>query len=96
MRTPRWLAALPVAALLSAGCVTVDRPLVEVRQEPEPVDSRRIPVTRTHEEARGELTRAYSRIQQLERDNAALQRDRERYKRERDECRDRLKRYEDD
>jgi hypothetical protein len=66
-----------------------------MRSEPEPVDTRRIPPTGSHEEARAELSKAYAQIQHLERRNAELDRERQRYKRERDECKDRLERYED-
>jgi len=84
--------------LCLCGCVNVKAPeSVDLRVgDSEPVDSSAIPETHSHEEARAELRRAYGRIQHLERENAALERKAARYKSERDECKDRLEKYEDD
>jgi predicted nucleic acid-binding Zn-ribbon protein len=84
--------------LLCAGCVQAPKSIdVQVgNSRPEPVDSSRVPNPRTLEEARAELRKAYANIQWLEDEVADLEQDKARYKRERDECEDRLERYEDD
>lgn len=96
MKAPRLAVLVAAAGCWCGACVSVERPLVEFQQEPEPVDSRRIPPTSTHAEARAELEKAYGYIQGLERKNADLERDKQKYKRERDDARSRLKKYEDD
>jgi len=87
------------ALLLSlGGCVTApERIEVSVGEgrRPPPVDSSHVPATTSHEEARQELAKAYENIRYLEQENRRLQDKAERYKRERDECRKRLDRYED-
>jgi predicted RNase H-like nuclease (RuvC/YqgF family) len=73
---------LPLVAglfLLSAhaGCLNVQAPervYVGGGPQPEKVDSSRVPETRTHEEARAELTKAYRQIQYLEHENQRLTR----------------------
>ena len=83
-----------------AGCVSVKAPeRITVgggRSRPEPVDSDRVPHPDTLDEAQRELNRAYANLQYLERENARLGDKAAKYKRERDDCRDRLERYEDD
>ena len=100
MSTRGWV-LLAVGGLLwvTTGCVSVKAPErinVGGSSRPEPVDSSRVPNPRTMEEARAELRKAYSNIQWLEDEVADLEKDKARYKRERDECEDRLERYEDD
>jgi len=84
--------------MLVSGCVQIKAPeRINIGTEPPPpVDSRRIPPTTTHEEARAELEKAYQNIQYLEQQNARLRNKADEYKRERDECRKRLKKFEDD
>jgi hypothetical protein len=87
--------------LFCGGCVSVKAPeRIEVdaggHSRPERVDSSRVPNPHTLEEARAELNKAYSNIQWLEDRVANLEKDKAKYKRERDECRDRLEKYEDD
>lgn len=92
-----WLAVSVLLGELS-GCVSVKAPeRIDIgREPPPPVDSSRLPPTATHEECRGELEKAYQNIQYLERENARLDRKCQEYKRERDEYKKRLKRYEGD
>ncbi len=98
VRTSLLLVALAGLISLSAGCLNVRLPeRVEVgNAQPEPVDSSRIPNTSTHAEARAELRKAYENIQYLEHENQRLQEKAAKYKRERDEYKDRLKKYEHD
>ena len=72
--------------LLAGGCVSVRAPeRIDIgSSRPEPVDSRRVPYTATHEEARRELEKAYQNIAYLERENERLARRAQQYKRERD------------
>jgi hypothetical protein len=92
-----------VLGLLSVtGCVNVTPPDVYIKADAQPppdIDSSKVPETRTHEEARQELVKAYSYIRYLERKLARADEDRDRYKRERDEYKDKYKhlkdRYED-
>ena len=100
MSTRGWV-LLAVGGLLwvTTGCVSVKAPeRIDVggSSRPEPVDSGRVPNPRTLEEARAELRKAYANIQWLEDEVADLEKDKAKYKRERDECEDRLERYEDD
>ena len=81
------------------GCVSVKAPReinLGASGKPDPVDSRRIPQTASHEQARHELRKAYAFIQWLEKKNAKLEDDKAECKRERDKYKDRLERYEDD
>ena len=81
-----------------AGCVNVKAPeKIEVGGgRAERVDSTRIPDTASHEEARQELRKAYAYIRDLEHDRERLEAKANKYKHERDEYKDRLKKYEDD
>lgn len=84
---------------LAAGCVNVKAPeRIDLggSRRPEPVDSSRVPPTASHEQARAELARAYENIRYLEQENRRLSEKAAEYKRERDQCRDRLERYEKD
>ena len=98
MRT-RWLVLLAAGMLSGAvGCINVQTPR-EINvgtSRPEPVDSSRVPHPQTLAEAQTELDRAYANLQYLERRNAELDNKASKYKRERDACRDRLDKYEDD
>ena len=92
-----WVIAGLLAAL--AGCVNVKAPeriVIGGDDRPPPVDSGRVPQTATHAEAQRELEQAYANVQYLERENVRLREKAEEYKRERDEARKRLKRYEQD
>ena len=64
--------------LTIAGCFSVKAPdqinIGGGPSRPEPVDSRRIPPTTSHEHARQELAKAYQNIQYLERENDKLRR----------------------
>ena len=86
----RALATVGLTLLCGAGCINLKAPeRIDIGgRNAEPVDSSRVPPTANHDEARRELTRAYQRIQQLERDNERLDRKAADYKRERDECRE--------
>ena len=96
--TRRWF-MLAAAGLLcvSMGCVSVKAPeKIQVgSSRPEPVDTSRLPDTATHQECRQELYQAYQNIHYLEGENRRLEEKAAKYKRERDECEDRLERYED-
>jgi len=99
MRAGLGMAVAAVALAALAGCISVKAPerIVVGGGEPPPtVDSSRVPPTATHEEARRELEKAYADIRYLERENARLAQKADEYKRERDDCRKRLKRYEKD
>jgi predicted RNase H-like nuclease (RuvC/YqgF family) len=102
MSTRRWF-LLTAGCLLcvATGCFSARAPeRIDVRvgngSRPEPVDSARVPDPQTLEQARAELRKAYAHIQWLERRVAKLEEDKQEYKRERDKCKDRLERYEDD
>ncbi len=91
------LTAATAVLLLAGGCINVKAPeKISIGSEPPPpVDSSRIPETTTHEEARAELVKAYQNIQYLERENSRLHAKADEYKHERDDCRKRLKKFED-
>ena len=99
MRTA-WCFVLGVGLLVAcAGCFkSPDRIEVNVAnpRRPPPVDTARVPQPGTIEEAQVELDKAYQNIEALERDNAKLNDKADKYKRERDDCRDRLKKFEKD
>ena len=101
MGTRSWV-LLAVGGLLwaTAGCVSVKAPeRIEVgggSRRPEPVDSSRVPDPRTLEEARRELRKAYANVRWLEDEVADLEKGKAKAKRERDDCEDRLEKYEDD
>lgn len=90
----RWVATRVGAAFLCgvivvmlAGCFSVKAPeqinIGGGSSRPEPVDSRRIPPTTSHEHARQELAKAYQNIQYLERENEKLRRKIDEMKRDR-------------
>jgi hypothetical protein len=85
MRKSGWTVA--AGAIIATGCLSINKPLLEVSGGSEPVDSKRVPATSSHEEARAELKKAYAHIESLERKNADLSADRDKLKRERDDCR---------
>ena len=99
MRARLWLGLVAAGLLGSAtGCVSIRAPeKIEIGDSrPEPVDSSRVPNPATLEEARGELHKAYENIQYLERDNQRQRDKADKYKRERVQYKDRLKKYEHD
>ncbi len=99
MRTVLALAVAAVALGGACGCISVKAPeRIEIggSDRPAPVDSNRVPPTATHEEARAELEKAYANLRYMEQENARLERKAAEYKRERDEARKRLERYEND
>ena len=99
MRGRWWMLSATSLLLGLVGCVSVTAPeriTVGGGSRAEPVDSSRVPDTNSHEEARAELGKAYRYIRDLERQNAHVDRKAKKYKRERDECEDRLEKYEDD
>ena len=59
------------------------------------VDSSRVPATRTHEEARAELVKAYDQIRYLEHENDSLRRKYEDAKADKEEYKRKYKRLED-
>ncbi|MEW6250829.1 MAG: hypothetical protein AB1716_09285 [Planctomycetota bacterium] len=98
------LASASALAALS-GCVkapekiVIPERMVDIRMDDgrsEPVDAAPPPPTASDQGAQVELERAYKRIEQLERENARLERKAAEYKRERDEARDRLERIEEE
>ncbi len=93
-----WCLVLGTGLLVAvAGCVKApDRVEVNVGSphRPAPVDASRVPQPGTLEEAQAELNKAYENLQALERDNAKLKEKADKLKRERDDCRDRLKKFE--
>ena len=80
---------------MAAGCANVQLPR-EINlgsgSSQEKFDTTDIPVTKTHEEARVELRRAYHRIGQLERDKRRLDRRNQEYKDKYERCKEK---YED-
>ncbi len=91
---------LPIVGLLVplVGCVQVETPReINIGSSPGAGSrgDRRPPKTSSHAEAREELHKAYDYISRLEDENRRLERKADRYERERDDCRDRLERYED-
>ncbi len=94
-----WWCLLVAGVLVGvAGCVKAPGN-IEVNVgggRPPPVDASRVPEPQTLEAARAELAKAYENIQYLERENGRLSEKNEKLKRERDDCRHRLKKYEED
>jgi hypothetical protein len=93
-----WCFALGAGVLVAvAGCVKAPE-RVEVNvggpHRPAPVDTSRVPQPTTLEEAQAELNKAYQDIQALQDDNARLGEKSDKLKRERDDCRHRLKKFE--
>jgi hypothetical protein len=94
----KFIAGLGAVALLGvAGCFspTVNVPSppdVYVSRSPR-VDSSRVPKTRTHEECRAELERAYGYIVTLERRNQRLENDKANLKAEVKRLKSQLKAY---
>lgn len=88
----RFSGALVVVCVLGSapGCVSVRAPeRINIgSNRPEPVDSRRIPPTSSHEQARQELNKAYANIQHLESENQRLERKAAEYRQERDDCKE--------
>lgn len=92
--TPRsWaqicsLVALGLGMTGLTGCFSVKAPeqinIGSGSSRPEPVDSRRVPPTTSHEHARQELAKAYQNIQYLERENDKLRRKIDEMKRKND------------
>lgn len=82
------LVVFNLALIGLTGCFSVKAPdqinIGSGSSRPEPVDSRRIPPTTSHEHARQELAKAYQNIQYLERENEKLRRKIDEMKRDRD------------
>lgn len=85
-----------------AGCVNVQVPEIPESYGGRPaprVDSSRVPKTRTHDECRVELNRAYEYIGSLERRNQRLENDKDKLKAEVKQLKNQLKasgkRYDD-
>ncbi len=99
----RSLALLSAAALLVvgasfAGCVNVKAPeQINVGSRPgrQPIDTRHVPPTRSHQEARQKLAEAYDRISYLQAKNEDLEEDKRDLKKERDEYKRKYKREKD-
>jgi peptidoglycan hydrolase CwlO-like protein len=93
-----WCFVLGTGLLVAAsGCVKApDRIEVTVGspRRPAPVDTSHVPQPTTLEEAQAELNKAYQDIQALQDDNARLNEKADKLKRERDDCRHKLKKYE--
>ena len=97
MRACGLVLLVAAGLLLAPGCVTApERIEVNVGSRPAPVDSSRVPHPATLEEAQGELDKAYSNLQYLERENGRLKEKADKYKHERDDYKKRLKQYEKD
>lgn len=87
-----------VGIVASVGCVSLEAPeQINVNQSPgrAPIDTSRVPPTRSHEEARHRLAEAYQRIDYLEAKVRDLDHDKEKLKRELDEYEDRYDRLKD-
>jgi hypothetical protein len=97
-KTCLLLAAGAALTLTTFGCVNVKAPeRIDIGGgRPEPVDTSRVPPITTVEQGRAELARAYQNIQYLEQENRHLKDKADNYKRERDNCRKRLEKYEKD
>ena len=82
MATQRILLGVAVLGLV-AGCLNVRTPDVRINTGPrhEPMDARDVPETRSHEEARGELAKAYHEIRYLQDRLRDIEKDRDKYKR---------------
>jgi hypothetical protein len=94
-----WLGVAAGVLLAAVGCVKAPENIsvnVGGDNRPPPVDSRRVPQTATLDDCRAELVKAYQNIQYLEDENAKLKKKADDYKRERDDCRKRLKKHEGD
>ncbi len=81
-----------------AGCVSVKAPEdINIGSRPgrEPIDTSRVPPTRSHEEARQKLAGAYERIDYLEAKIRDLEDDKEELKKKRDEYKRKYKRLKD-
>jgi hypothetical protein len=94
-----WLGVAAGVLLAAVGCVKApDNISVNVGGDnrPAPVDSSRVPQTPTLDDCRAELVKAYQNIQYLEGQNEKLKKKADDYKRERDDCRKRLKKHEAD
>lgn len=104
MQGARWLILFVTAAILAAGigltgCVNVKAPdevNIGSSRGRQPIDTTRLPATRSHEEARQRLAEAYERIdyledrvRDLEDDKRELKDDREEYKRKYKRLKDR-------
>lgn len=86
-------ALLFVTTSLFTGCLNVKAPeQINVGTHPQRVDSSRVPPTRSHEEARQLLARAYERNRYLEAKASELKRDNKKLKQERDEYKRRYER----
>ena len=83
MATQRLLLGVAVLGLV-AGCLNVRTPDVRINTGPrhEPIDARDVPETRSHEEARHELAKAYQEIRYLQDQVRDIEKDRDKYKRE--------------
>ena len=105
MQGARWLILFVTAVVLAAGigltgCVNVEAPDVDAPDEVnigsprgrQPIDTSRLPATRSHEEARQRLAEAYERIDYLEDKVRDLEDDKRELKDERDEYKHKYKR----
>ncbi len=91
MKTSLLTVCVCLLTALAAGCFSAKAPdniYIGGRSRSPDVDSSTIPRTRTHEEARSELTKAYGRIRYLERKL-------ERCEEKRDECDEKYERLAD-
>lgn len=99
MRASAWLVLVAAGLMwVVAGCVKApERIEVNVGHDrPAPVDSSRIPETSSYDDCRAELVKAYQNLQYQERENARLEEKAAKYKKERDEYKKQLKKYEHD
>ncbi len=91
MRTSLLTIGVCLAAAITAGCLSVRAPEnIQIGSGPRSadVDSSTIPQTRTHEQAKAELVKAYQQIRYLEHQN-------DRCKDKLEDARERAEEYED-
>ncbi len=103
MPKARLLLVLAVAACFAvgiglAGCVNIDTPdqiNVGSSSGRRPIDSSRVPPTKSHEEARQKIAQSYERIRYLEAKVRDLEKDKDELKDKRDEYKRKYKREKD-
>lgn len=93
------IAALLLVLAAVCACVNVKAPeRIEIGGGPQPenIDSAHAPAPRNLDEARAEIDKAYRQIRYLERELASCQKDKRKYKQERDDYKAKYKRLKND